>query len=128
MAVGSQFLHKKQLRQRLAEALPHDPTSPNAYAPTDVGLGCMGGILCGADKLSRVAWLAQDGAVADVLGIEAVPSQSTLTRFFGVFRQPSSEGLNGWNRWVLGQWPSAGYPTTTPYLGNRAPVVRQCLG
>jgi hypothetical protein len=37
--------------------LPHDPTSPNAYDPTDVALGYVGGILCGADQLSRVAWL-----------------------------------------------------------------------
>jgi hypothetical protein len=108
MAVWSQFLHKKRFRQRLAEALPHAPTSPNAYDPTDVGLGFMGGILCGADKLSRVAWLAQDVAVAQVLGIEGIPSQSTLTRFLRGFSQPSNDGMNALNRWVVGQWPSAG--------------------
>jgi len=108
MAVWSQFLQKKGFRQRLAKVLPQDPTSPNAYDPTDIGLGFLGGILCGADKLSRVAWLAQDVAVADVMGIEAVPSQSTLTRFFRGFSQSSNEGLNALNRWVVSQWPSAG--------------------
>jgi hypothetical protein len=108
MAVWSQFLHKKRFRKRLSEALPQAPTSPNAYDPTDIGLGFVGGILCGADKLSRVAWLAQDAAIAHVLGIEGVPSQSTLTRFFQGFSQKSNEGLNALNRWVAAQWPSAG--------------------
>jgi hypothetical protein len=108
MAVWSQFLQKKGFRKRLGEVLPHCPTSPNAYDPADIGLGFVGGILCGADKLSRVGWLAQDVAVAEVLGIEAVPSQSTLTRFFQAFSQKSNEGMNALNRWVAGQWPSAG--------------------
>jgi len=47
----SQFLQKKQFRERLTGVLPHDPTSPNAYDPADVGLGFIGGILCGADKV-----------------------------------------------------------------------------
>lgn len=108
MAVWSQFLHKKGFRQRLASVLPHQPTSPNAYDPTDIGLGFVGGILCGADKLSRVAWLAQDAAVAEVMGIEAVPSQSTLTRFFGQFTESHNDAMNALNRWVVGQWPSGG--------------------
>jgi len=108
MAVWSQFLHKKGFRHRMAEVLPHAPTSPNAFDPTDIGLGFVGGILCGADKLSRVAWLAQDVAVAKVMGIEAVPSQSTLTRFFRGFSQQSNDGINALNRWVVGQWPSGG--------------------
>ena len=67
--------------------LPHDPTRPNAYDPTDVALGCLGGILCGADKLSRVAWLQNDPAVAEVWGVAAVASQSTLSRFFRTGRR-----------------------------------------
>jgi hypothetical protein len=108
MAVWSQFLHKKGFRKRLSDVLPHEPTSPNAYEPTDIGLGFIGGILCGADKLSRVGWLAQDVAVANVLGIEAIPSQSTLTRFFRGFSQSSNDGMNSLNRWIAGQWPSSG--------------------
>jgi hypothetical protein len=70
------------LREQLRAVLPHTPTSPNAYDPCDTALGFIGGILCGADKLARVAHLAHDPAVAEVLGIEAIPSQSTLSRFF----------------------------------------------
>jgi len=80
MMLWSHFLHQKRFRNELAQVLPHDPGSPNASVPTDIALGFVGGVLCGADKLFRVAWLQSDPAVADELGIEAVPSQSTLGR------------------------------------------------
>lgn len=94
MVVWSHFLHQKCFRDDLRKLLPHEPTSPNAYDPTDVAMGYLGGILCGADNLSRVAWLQSDPAVAEVLGVEAVASQSTLSRFFGVFTQGSSQVLS----------------------------------
>ena len=107
MVVWSHFLHQKRFRHELAQALPHDPTSPNAYVPTDIALGFVGGVLCGADKLSRVAWLQSDPAVAEVLGIEAVPSQSTLSRFFAVFSQPANDRLARLHGWAAGKLPSA---------------------
>lgn len=106
MIVWSHFLHQKRFRQQLREALPHAPTSPNAYDPTDVALGYVGGILCGADKLSRVAWLQSDPALAQVLGIEAVASQSTLSRFFDAFGQGSCNVLAGLHRQAVGALPS----------------------
>jgi hypothetical protein len=111
MIVWSHFLHQKRFRQQLREVLPHAPTSPNAYDPADVALGYMGGILCGADKLSRVAWLQSDPAIASVLGIEAVASQSTLSRFFEIFRQSSCQPLAGLHRQAVYALPSlkAGY-------------------
>src|SRR6267154_110212 len=95
MIVWSHFLHQQQFRRQLQQALPHAPISPNAYVPADIALGYLGGILAGADKLSRVAWLQSDPAVARVLGIEAVPSQSTLSRFFAAFTQHSCQALAG---------------------------------
>lgn len=111
MVVWSQFLHQSAFRDELQKVLPHEPTSPNAYAPVDTALGFLGGILSGADKLSRVAHLRQDPAIAEVLGIEAVPSQSTLSRFFAAFGAGSSEGLTALHRWALRRLPSerAGY-------------------
>jgi len=106
MVLWSHFLHQKRFRHELAQVLPHDPTSPNAYVPTDIALGFVGGVLCGADKLSRVAWLQSDPAVAEVLGIEAVPSQSTLSRFFGVFTQPANDRLARLHGWAVGKLPS----------------------
>jgi hypothetical protein len=111
MIVWSHFLHQKRFRQQLREVLPHAPVSPNAYDPTDVALGYIGGILCGADKLSRVAWLQSDPAIAQVLGIEAVASQSTLSRFFEAFSQKSCNDLSGLHRQAVQSLPSlkAGY-------------------
>jgi len=111
MIVWSHFLHQKRFRHQLRQVLPHDPTSPNAYDPTDVALGYVGGILCGADKLSRVAWLQSDPAMAQVLGIEAVASQSTLSRFFGVFSQKACQTLSRLHREAVYRLPSerAGY-------------------
>src|SRR5215470_4235608 len=106
MVVWSHFLHQKRFREQLREVLPHAPISPNAYDPTDVALGYVGGIVCGADKLSRVAWLQSDAAVAEVLGIEAVASQSTLSRFFGVFTQKTCDLLNGLHRQAIYSLPS----------------------
>ena len=106
MVVWSHFLHQKAFRKQLREVLPHCPSSPNAYDPTDIALGYVGGILCGADKLSRVAWLQSDPAVSEVLGIEAVPSQSTLSRFFDVFGQKSCNALNRLHRQAIHSLPS----------------------
>jgi hypothetical protein len=106
LAFWSAFLHKRRVRQQLDKTLPHTPTSPNAYAPADLALSFLGGILCGADKLSRVAYLGHDPAIAQVLGVEAIPSQSSLSRFFGVFDQPASDQLNRLHSDALGALPS----------------------
>jgi hypothetical protein len=106
LAVWSAFLQKCGAREQLEKVLPQAPTSPNAYVPSDVALGLLGGVLCGADKLSRVAHLRHDPALAEVLGVEAVASQSTLTRFLGSFGQKASDALNGLHHWAAGRLPS----------------------
>jgi DNA-directed RNA polymerase subunit N (RpoN/RPB10) len=106
MAVWSGFIHKRGVRQQLQKVMPVEPSSPNAYEPADVALGFLGGVLCGADKLSRVAYLRQDPAMAHVLGIEAVASQSTLSRFLALFDQAASDKLNRLHQWAMGRLPS----------------------
>ena len=39
MVVWSHFLQQKKLRGQLRQALPHQPTSPNGYDPSDLALG-----------------------------------------------------------------------------------------
>jgi Transposase DDE domain group 1 len=106
MAFWSAFLHKRKVRAERRAFLPQAPISPNAYEPTDVALGLMGGIICGADKLSRVAYLRSDAALPEVLGIEAVASQSTLSRFLNGFDEAASNALNGLHQWAMGRLPS----------------------
>ena len=104
--LGWSVVHHHGFREVLSDLLPHSPSSPNSFTPSDTALGLLGGIINGADKLSRVAWLASDPAVAEVLGIEAIPSQSTLTRFLGVFSQRTSSELGKLHAWAAGKLPS----------------------
>src|SRR6185436_8245962 len=106
MAVWSAFLHKCGARRQLQQVMPGQPSSPNAYGPTDVALGFLGGVLCGADKLSRIAYLRHDSAIGEVLGIEAVVSQSTLSRFLARYDQAASDKLNSLHLWAAGRLPS----------------------
>lgn len=54
-------------------------------------LGFIQGLLCGAKKLTHVAYLRRDPMVPEMVGIKRVPSQSVLSRFFQGF---SSAGRN----------------------------------
>lgn len=106
MALWSGFLRKLSFREQLSELLPHRPRAGNAIRPVEIALGFIGGVVLGADKLTRVSWLSRDMALAEVLGIVRMPSQSTFTRFFGVFRQPAAERLQQLYPWVLRRLPS----------------------
>lgn len=101
----TRFITEQGLRAELRRVLPHAPTGANAYDPCDTALGFIGGILCGADKLSRVAHLAHDPAVAEVLGIEEIPSQSTLSRFFARCGRSAAEALSGLHAWAMRELP-----------------------
>ena len=106
MVVWSHFLQQKKFRSELRKHLPHTHSSPNNYVPDDTALAYMGGILCGADKLSRVAWLQRDPALAEVLGVETMGSQPTLSRFFAEFTQKPSSEMGRLHRWAMASLPS----------------------
>jgi hypothetical protein len=100
------FVHLRKVRALLAQALPHRPTSPNALPPVEIALGLIAGILAGADKLTRVAWLRGDPVLPEVMDVERLPSQSTLSRFLAVFHAASSLGCfrQLW-RWAMERLP-----------------------
>ena len=79
------FARMRGYGKLLRRVLPHHPSSPNATDPVDIGLGFTSGILAGAEKLTRIAWLRSDPVLPDVVGIKKIVSQSTFSRFFGVF-------------------------------------------
>lgn len=86
------FLHQSGWREVVERCLPHSqPTSNNALSPLTKVLGFVQGLLCGAKKLTHVAYLRRDPMVPELLGIKRVPSQSTFTRFFQGF---TSAGKN----------------------------------
>lgn len=86
------FLRQSGWIQLLERGLPHPlPQSNNARTPVSKVLGFVQGLLCGAKKVTHVAYLRRDPLIPELLGIQRVASQSGLSRFFQGF---SSAGRN----------------------------------
>lgn len=80
------FLHQSGWIGLLERCLPHpEPKSNNYLSPVSKVLGFVQGLLCGAKKLTHVAYLRRDPLVPELLGIKRVASQSVLSRFFQGF-------------------------------------------
>lgn len=106
LVAWSHLLQQIGYRTAPREAPPPPTDQPQRLSSQRHRLGFLGGVLCGADKLSKVAWLAADPAVAEVPGIEAVPSQSSLRRFFSVFSQRTATDLGRLHSWAVSRRPS----------------------
>ena len=86
------FLHGSGWIGLLEKCLPHPlPKSNNCLQPLCKALGFIHGLLCGAKKLTHVAYLRRDPLVPELVGIKRVASQSVLSRFFQGF---ASAGAN----------------------------------
>ena len=74
----------------------------------EIALGFIAGILSGAQRLAHVAFLRNDPMMAKILNVGQIASQSTLSRFFLLFRH---SGINQaafsplWN-WAMKRLPS----------------------
>jgi Transposase DDE domain group 1 len=80
------WLHPSGWVQALAVALPHAASlSNNSITALTKALAFTHGLLCDARKLTHIAYLRRDPLVPELLNIERVPSQSTLSRFFADF-------------------------------------------
>jgi len=81
------FLRQSGWIELLTRCLPHPlPKSNNALTPVSKVLGFVPGLLCGAKKVTHVAYLRRDPLIAELLGIKRVASQSVLSRCFPGFR------------------------------------------
>jgi hypothetical protein len=101
------YLFRKRVPELLERMLPHQPTSPNALPPPHIALSFLAGVIAGADKLTRVAHLRADPLLPEILQVKRVPSQSTLSRFFGAFSQAANQSCFGqFYRWTLEQLSS----------------------
>jgi Transposase DDE domain group 1 len=80
------FLRQSGWIALVEKRLPHPlPKSNRALSPVSKVLSFAQGLLCGAKKLTQVAYLRRDPVVPEILGIKRVASQSVLSRFFQVF-------------------------------------------
>lgn len=96
------FLRPSGFIEKLRALLPHaQPTSNNHISALDKAMGFIQGLLCGAQKLTQVAYLRRDAVLPEIMGIKRIASQSSLSRFFSVFdsmgkNQSCFDGLWKW--------------------------------
>jgi hypothetical protein len=109
------FLQWHRFTELLAKLLPvrhQQAASGRGGRPPqpsqEIALGFIAGILSGAQRLAHVAWLRADPMLARLLAVTQIASQSTLSRFFTLFRHA---GINQrafaplWN-WAMMRLPS----------------------
>ena len=81
------FVRVRGFLDLLAPCLPHPkPRSNNRLSPLSKAISFVQGILCGAQKLTQVAYLRRDPLQPALLDILRISSQSSLSRFFAGFR------------------------------------------
>jgi hypothetical protein len=79
------FLHWHRVSALLGRHLPHRPRSNHAHQPSDTAMAFLIGIIGGARKLAQVAYLRGDRLLQQLLQVQDLPSQPTLSRFFRRF-------------------------------------------
>lgn len=109
------FLGWHGFGQILAGLLPSRETKAKAgdggrpaQPSSEIALGFIVGILSGAQRLTHIGWLRADPMLRQLLAVSRIASQSTLSRFFVLFRHA---GINQraftplWN-WTMRRLPS----------------------
>ena len=109
------FLGWHRFGQLLSRVLPERQTKSQegrggrpAQPTHEIALGFIAGILSGAQRLAHVAFLRSDPMLCQLLDVRQIASQSTLSRFFTLFRHA---GINQraflplWN-WAMLRLPS----------------------
>jgi hypothetical protein len=100
-------LLSKLLPDRQAKAKQGRGGKP-AQPSGEIAIGFIAGILSGAQRLAHVAFLRTDPMMPHLLDVSQIASQSTLSRFFALFRHA---GINQaafrplWN-WAMARLPS----------------------
>ena len=93
----------------LERLLPHpQPVSNNHLTPLTKALGFIHGLLCGAEKLTQMAYLRHDPVAPELLGVPRLPSQSSLSRFLQGF-EGAGANLRCFRplwQWAMRQLPS----------------------
>ena len=97
----------KLLPDRQAKAKAGRGGKP-AQPSHEIALGFIAGILSGAQRLAHVGFLRSDPMMPKLLDVTQIPSQSTLSRFFTLFK---NEAVNQASFKPLWNWAMARLPT-----------------
>lgn len=97
------FLHRLKVPELLTRVLPNAARSNNSpFSPLDIVSGFIAGVMAGADRLTRIAWLRADPVLPEILGTPCIPSQSTFSRFFAKFdARQNLECFGALWRWTM---------------------------
>lgn len=87
MALIKEFVDRLGVREFLRTLDLPQGGSNRAYDPVQIVESFWLGIWTGASRYIHCDWLRQDQTLAAIFGYEALPSQSTYSRFFGKFSQ-----------------------------------------
>src|SRR5215472_8120932 len=101
------FLHWHGWKGLLEKVLPVR-TSPNAKPAIEVALSFMVGVMAGARKLAQVGYLQGDRVLPQLLGIKAMASQYSLSRYLRKFKSAYENGacFGPLWRWCVERLPS----------------------
>ena len=108
LIIFSRFFEKLGLSALLERSLPDDRTSPNAMPVVDIVISFFAAVAAGASRFAHVQRLRADQALHRILGLKRIPSPSTITRYFGAFRQVHVEHMTQ----SLREWTLKHIPTT----------------
>ena len=89
-----EFFEKAGVHAVLERALPDGRVSPNQIPVVDQVMSLFATILTGGRRFEHVERLRGDKVATAILGIDRIPSGSTLVRYFGGFVRSQVEHLS----------------------------------
>jgi len=106
------WLGALEFPKRAAEVMPFEYRSPNAIAPEQTLLAFISAVVVGASRFAHAGWLRHDKAFHALLGVERLPGEDAIRRFFHRFTQARIEAF--WRplwKWMLElmEAPRAGF-------------------
>ena len=109
LILAARFFDGLRLREWLGRAVPDGRRSNNRIPVVDQVLSLFCTVLTGGRRFSHVERMRTDEVIRGILGVERIPSSTSLTRYFGGFVRSQVEHLSE----VLGRL----------VLGRMAPVA-----
>lgn len=85
MKLMKDMIERSGIKQQLAMCDLPQPESNRGYNPIDIVESFWTGIWIGASRFTHCSWLRYDSTLKQIFQWKSIPSQSTLSRFFGKF-------------------------------------------
>ena len=94
LILAARFFDGLRLREWLGRAVPDGRRSNNRIPVVDQVLSLFCTVLTGGRRFSHVERMRTDEVIRGILGVERIPSSTSLTRYFGGFVRSQVEHLS----------------------------------